>query len=61
MPGSAHPAHAGQSELLDWHARIGRPETTSLIHGEEKARSAFAAKLEGGRIEAPKMHQSYKL
>jgi metallo-beta-lactamase family protein len=40
-------AHAGRSELLDWHARTGGPEVTFLIHGEDKARKAFAEKLEG--------------
>ena len=54
-------AHAGRSELLDWHARTGGSEVTFLIHGEEKARKAFAEKLEGGRVETPKMHQSYSL
>jgi metallo-beta-lactamase family protein len=54
-------AHAGRAELLDWHARTGGPEVTFLIHGEEKAREAFAKDLGSGRIELPRMHQTYEL
>jgi metallo-beta-lactamase family protein len=54
-------AHAGRAELLDWHARTGRPEVTFLIHGEEKSREAFAKDLGSGRIELPRMHQIYEL
>ncbi|MCU4651473.1 MBL fold metallo-hydrolase [Roseibacterium sp. SDUM158016] len=54
-------AHAGRSELLDWHGRTGGPEVTFLIHGEDKARKAFAEQLEGGRVEMPKMHQSFSI
>jgi metallo-beta-lactamase family protein len=54
-------AHAGRAELLDWHAHTGGPEVTFLIHGEEKAREAFAKDLRSGRIELPRMHQTYEL
>ncbi|PWJ20258.1 MBL fold metallo-hydrolase [Jannaschia seohaensis] len=54
-------AHAGQSELLNWHARTGRPEMTFLVHGEEKARKAFAGHLKGRRIAMPRLHQVYEL
>ena len=54
-------AHAGRAERLDWHARTGGPEVTFLIHGEDKAREAFAEELQGGRVELPRMHQTYEL
>lgn len=54
-------AHAGRNDLLDWHARTGKPETTFLIHGEEKSRNDFAKALKNTHVETPKMHQSFKL
>ncbi len=54
-------AHAGRQDLLDWHARTGKPETTFLIHGEEKSRKTFAKALKNTHVETPKMHQSFEL
>ena len=53
-------AHAGQSDLLGWHARTGAPEATFLVHGEEPARQALAVALTG-RVELPRMHQSFDI
>ncbi|MEF9603569.1 MBL fold metallo-hydrolase [Paracoccus lutimaris] len=53
-------AHAGQGDLLGWHARTGAPEITFLVHGEEPARQALAGAL-SGRIELPLMHQSFEI
>jgi metallo-beta-lactamase family protein len=38
-------AHADQSELLRWHARVGGAERTLLVHGEQGAMNALAALL----------------
>jgi metallo-beta-lactamase family protein len=54
-------AHAGQSELLTWHARTGKPDVTFLVHGEEKAMRTFAHCLRHTRVEMPMLHQSYDL
>jgi metallo-beta-lactamase family protein len=40
-------AHAGQRELLAWHAATGRPRTTFLVHGDpETGMAAMAGLLE---------------
>jgi metallo-beta-lactamase family protein len=54
-------AHAGRRELLNWHARTGKPETTFLVHGEEKSMDSFAKVLKGTHVERPEPHQSFKL
>lgn len=54
-------AHAGRSDLIDWHQRTGRPEVTFLVHGETEAREALAGALAQGRVEQPVLHQSYDL
>ncbi len=54
-------AHADQAGLLDWLRRTGRPATTFLVHGEESALHAFAAKLGANRVEIPSLHQRYTL
>ncbi len=46
-------AHAGQGELLRWHARVGGAERTVLVHGEAGAMSAFAALLPGVPVSMP--------
>lgn len=38
-------AHADQSELLAWHARVGGQERTMLVHGEPPAMEALAERL----------------
>lgn len=53
-------AHAGQSELLAWHARTGDPQRTFLVHGEEAAMAAFAARLPKG-AQMPRLHDTYPL
>jgi metallo-beta-lactamase family protein len=52
-------AHAGQGELLQWHGRCGRPETTFLVHGEKDSMTAFASLLEKTRVELPELHQEF--
>ena len=54
-------AHAGAGDLRRWHARTGKPETTFLVHGEEKAMKAFAKALRDNRIDVPGPRQSYEL
>jgi len=54
-------AHADQTELLDWHRRIERTETTFLVHGDEEAMRAFAKRLKDTRVEMPRMHEQYPL
>lgn len=46
-------AHADQSELLRWHARVGGAERTMLVHGEQGAMSTFAALLPGVPVAMP--------
>jgi metallo-beta-lactamase family protein len=54
-------AHADQRELLDWHRRTGKPETTFLVHGDPKSMNHFAGLLNGTRVEMPAYKQSYEL
>ncbi len=54
-------AHAGQDELLSWYGRIGRPDTTFLVHGEVDAMSRFSSRLKGTRVIMPELHQSFRL
>jgi metallo-beta-lactamase family protein len=53
-------AHAGQSDLLAWHARTRPEEITFLVHGEDEARQALA-KVLPMRAELPRMHQTYEI
>jgi metallo-beta-lactamase family protein len=54
-------AHADNEELLAWHAKTGRPETTYLIHGEEDSMRAFARTLKGTSVVMPVLHEEYEL
>ncbi|GAB4338290.1 MAG: MBL fold metallo-hydrolase [Desulfobulbaceae bacterium] len=54
-------AHADQRELLSWHGKTGSPETTFLVHGEEKAMSVFGGKLANTRVVMPQTHQVFDL
>lgn len=54
-------AHAGRSDLIDWHSRTGTPEVTFLVHGEAEARAALAKDLQPARVEQPVLHQRYEL
>lgn len=54
-------AHAGQSELLEWHSRTGNPAVTFLVHGEAETRAVLAQALHPSRVEQPALHQSYDL
>jgi metallo-beta-lactamase family protein len=54
-------AHADQRELLDWRGRIEGVTTTFVVHGEEQAMQALAAKLPKGRIELPTLHQTFEI
>ncbi len=54
-------AHADQAELLAWHRRIGSPERTFLVHGEELAMKAFAGLLAGSRVDMPALNQAFEL
>ncbi len=54
-------AHADQKDLLNWHRQTGNPETTFLVHGDEKVMQQFAKHLKHTRVEMPELHQSYDL
>jgi metallo-beta-lactamase family protein len=54
-------AHADQAELLAWHRRIGTPERTFLVHGEQETMRRFATLLENTRVEMPAPHQVFEL
>ena len=54
-------AHADQAELLAWHAKTGKPETTYLVHGEVESMHAFAERLPNTKVKMPKLHQSFEL
>jgi len=54
-------AHAGRSELLEWHGQTGKPETTFLVHGEEDAKKSFATALKNTQVQMPTLHQSYQI
>ncbi|MGI1663756.1 MBL fold metallo-hydrolase [Palleronia sp. KMU-117] len=54
-------AHAGRTDLLDWHARTGAPERTFLVHGEDAARASLAGALGKDRVTLPALHASFDL
>ncbi|WP_212525912.1 MBL fold metallo-hydrolase [Actibacterium sp. MT2.3-13A] len=54
-------AHADRSELLDWHARLGRPARTFLVHGEPRSMKALAKGLKHTQVVMPEQDQSYEL
>jgi metallo-beta-lactamase family protein len=54
-------AHAGQSDLVDWHRRTGKPERTFLVHGEDEPRAQLAEKLRPARVETPAIHTRHRL
>ena len=49
-------AHADKNELLAWWKAIGRPETTILVHGDEKAMKTFGSRLKQTEVIIPKLH-----
>ncbi|MCG6941375.1 MAG: MBL fold metallo-hydrolase [Thiohalocapsa sp.] len=53
-------AHADRGELLEWHQAI-RPERTILVHGEEKAMHAFAARLPETEVLMPRQGETIAL
>jgi metallo-beta-lactamase family protein len=53
-------AHADQAELLAWHAKT-KAGATILVHGEEPAMKAFAAKLAGTKVLMPGLNQTIEL
>ena len=68
IPVSAHihtiggfSAHADRDELLAWHRRIGSPERTFLVHGEEEAMQSFAKQLRDTQVIMPELHQEFSL
>jgi metallo-beta-lactamase family protein len=54
-------AHADQKELLKWHGETGTPETTYLVHGEEKSMNVFSDLLSNTKVIIPEQDQTYKL
>jgi metallo-beta-lactamase family protein len=53
-------AHADQVELLAWHAKTNAG-TTILVHGEDRAMKAFAAKIGGANVLMPGLNQTVEL
>jgi len=53
-------AHGDQKVLLDWHSHA-RPETTFLVHGEEKTMTTFGSLLKDTRVEMPTLHQEFEI
>jgi metallo-beta-lactamase family protein len=54
-------AHAGQTELLEWHRQTGNPKHTFLVHGEKDSMIAFSQLLKGTRVDMPELHQAFEL
>ena len=54
-------AHADQAELLAWHQKLGKPERTFLVHGDEDVMQHFAKRLKDTHVEMPTLGQSFKL
>ncbi|HET8712021.1 MAG TPA: MBL fold metallo-hydrolase [Spongiibacteraceae bacterium] len=54
-------AHADQAELLAWHGRTGKPETTFLVHGEETVANHFKTLLKDTRAIAPQQNSVHSL
>lgn len=54
-------AHAGQTELLEWHRLIDKPEITYLVHGEIDAMETFSRMLTDTDVRIAKLEQSYEL
>ena len=54
-------AHAGQTELLEWHRHTGQPGITFLVHGEKDSMTTFAKLLGNTRVEMPELHQAFEL
>lgn len=54
-------AHAGQSELLAWHHRTGKPKKTFLVHGEETAMKTFASLLRNTETIMPTLNSTFNL
>jgi metallo-beta-lactamase family protein len=53
-------AHADQAELLAWHGRTNA-DTTILVHGEDQAMKAFAAKIGSAHVLMPGLNQTVEL
>lgn len=53
-------AHADQAELLAWRAKT-QAGRTFLVHGEEPAMRAFAAKLAPAPVETPALDEAFEL
>ncbi|MCL5779025.1 MBL fold metallo-hydrolase [Limibaculum sp. FT325] len=54
-------AHADASELRAWHARLGGPGTTFLVHGEPSSMTALAEGLGTGAVVMPAMHEAFEI
>ncbi len=54
-------AHAGQTDLLEWHRHTKSPEITFLVHGEKDSMTAFSQLLGNTRVEMPELHQTFVL
>ncbi|EMP56513.1 metallo-beta-lactamase family protein [Marinobacter santoriniensis NKSG1] len=54
-------AHADRDELLAWHQKLGNPELTFLVHGEEDAMNSFAGQLSDTKVIMPGLHDEFSI
>lgn len=54
-------AHADQAELLAWHHKTGEPQTTYLVHGEEKSMQTFSKLLKNTEVIMPQRGDTHPL
>ncbi|MDX1816313.1 MAG: MBL fold metallo-hydrolase [Marinobacter sp.] len=54
-------AHADRDELLAWHQKLGNPELTFLVHGEEDAMNTFAGQLNNTKVIMPGLHEEFSI
>ncbi|MBE9638808.1 MBL fold metallo-hydrolase RNA specificity domain-containing protein [Salipiger mangrovisoli] len=53
-------AHAGRAQLKAWHAKLGSPHQTFLVHGEAKTMESLAGDLQG-LVHRPRMASEYEI
>ncbi len=54
-------AHADRDELLAWYHKVGGPERTFLVHGEEEVMQHFARHLTDTRVLMPRREEIIEL
>jgi len=54
-------AHADRDELLNWHRKVGNPQRTFLVHGEEEVMQSFAGQLNNTEVLMPELNDEFDL